>query len=153
MPTFQFDEYRLHAYDENGNPIQLTPEVVSQYLQDDFEKRFNNLPPLEVPPDQVWTLSDKASRNLVKIVKKAQDDHERYMTKCWRMIRHCHRLQERVRRERLKGAPMERIWDIQLRHTAIIGELIKLVQEHKGQPVTYVTDLKPEDIKTLFKEG
>lgn len=113
--------------DANGNLQRVeTPipdvEILSATESPGMEDH-DFLPPMESTPDQVWQLSEKASKSLVRIIKEAHEERDRLLKKADRLIRRCYRLQERTRREKLKGASMDRLWDIQLRRITIAGEL------------------------------
>lgn len=98
--------------------VKILSATASSEIEDhDF------LPPIEFPPDQVWQLSEKASKSFIRIIKEAEEERERLLKKAKRLIRKAYRLQERTRREQLKGASMDRLWDIQLRRITLAGEL------------------------------
>lgn len=84
------------------------------------------LPPMESPPELVWQLSAKASKPLIRMMEELEKERKKLKKKLFRIIRRNFRLQERIRRERLKGASMDRLWDIELRRRSLAGELTKI---------------------------
>ena len=129
MPTFDengimigMDEF--NAFDKDGKLIQLSAATLLVCAPEIEGHDF--LPPMEFPPDQVWQLSGKASKSFIRMMKELEKEQEKLKKKISRIIRRNFRLQERIRRERLKGASMDRLWDIEHRRRSLAGELTKI---------------------------
>jgi len=118
----------MYIKDQDGTIHEIPREIPTVKLTENPEEH-DYLPPLEFPPDQTWVLNGKASRSLIQAMRKAKKETDMFRKKVYRLCRRGHRLEEKVRRERLKGAPMERLWDIQLRHTQVIGELMNTLKK------------------------
>ena len=115
----------MYIKDRDGT-IQEIPRKIPTVQLTVNPEEHDFLPPLDFPPDQTWTLTGKASKGLIRMMKKAEKDAIRRENKLHRIKRKAHRLAERIRRERLKGASMEELWDISLRYTAIMAEIMHM---------------------------
>ena len=114
----------FNVFDKDGKLIQLSAATILMCAPETEEHDF--LPPMEFPPEFVCQLSAKASKQLIRMMEELEKERERLKKKIFRIIRRNFRLQERIRRERLKGASMDRLWDIELRRRSLAGELTKI---------------------------
>ena len=112
------------VFDKDGKLIQLSEATITICAPETEEYDF--LPPMESHPELVWQLSAIASKPLIRMMEEYEKERKKLKKKIFRIIRRDFRLKERIRRERLKGASMDRLWDIELRRRSLAGELSKI---------------------------
>lgn len=120
----------MPPFDEDGNIIGIDEFQIALRGDDSVEWIIPGSPPpgvfeMSIPEfeDHDFLLTKKSSESMIRIIKEAMKERDRLLKKADRLIRRCYRLQELTRREKLKGASMDRLWDIQLRRITIAGEL------------------------------
>lgn len=114
----------FNVFDKDGKLIQLSAATILMCAPETEEYDF--LPPMEFPQELVCQLSAKASKPLIRMMEEHEKERKKLKKKIFRIIQRNFRLQERIRRERLKGASMDRLWDIELRRRSLAGELSKI---------------------------
>ena len=111
----------MPQFDEDGNIIGIDEFPIALRGDDSVEWII----PWSPPPD-VLSLTGKGCEKLLRVVKDIRSERVMLLKKCSRLIRRDHRMRENIRRERLKGASMDRLWDIELRRRSLAGELTKI---------------------------